>query len=106
MSKADILAGVVGIKNLTSRNELFSVSQNYPNPSGKETTISISLNHASDLNISVSNLVGQQIMLVTSGNTTSGIHNFVIDASKLSAGIYLYTVKAGNHSVTKKMVIQ
>ena len=106
VSTADILAGVVGINNLASRNELFSVSQNYPNPFSKETNISVNLNKASDLNITVSNLIGQELMVVTSGNVASGVHNFVIDGSKLSAGIYLYNVKAGDYSVTKKMVIQ
>ena len=101
-----VLNGTVGINNLTSRNELFSVSQNFPNPFNRETTISVNLNHASDLNISVSNLIGQQLILVTSGNSTAGKHHFVVDGSKLSAGIYLYTIKAGNYSVTKKMIIQ
>lgn len=106
VTTAAVLAETVGISNLTSRNELFSVNQNYPNPFSRETTISVNLNRASDLNISVSNLIGQQLMIVTSGNSSGGKHNFVVDASKLSAGIYLYTIKAGSYSVTKKMIIQ
>ena len=106
VSVADILAGAVGIDNLSSRNESFFVSQNYPNPFSRETTISVNLYHASDLHISVSSLIGQQLQLVKAGNANAGKHDFIIDASKWSPGIYLYTVKAGNYSVTKKMIIQ
>ncbi len=106
VATADVLNETAGINNLSSSNKLFSVSQNFPNPFSGETTISVNLNQASHLNISVSNLLGQQLLLVTSSNSNAGKYSFNVDGSKLSAGIYLYTIKAGNYSITKKMIVQ
>lgn len=103
--ESDFTIGIA-VNGISENRNIASIAQNYPNPFSKETTISVNLSKASDLNITVSNLIGQELMVVTSGNAASGVHNFVIDGSKLSAGIYLYNVKAGDYSVTKKMVVQ
>ena len=39
-------------------------------------------------------------------NVLPGVSQFVIDASQLSSGVYFYTVKQGDKSITKKMIVQ
>ncbi len=70
------------------------------------TEVTISLDRRTTLSLDVYNLVGQKVYGVDKGNVSAGFHGITIDGSKLGSGIYFYTVTAGNHSVTKKMIVQ
>jgi hypothetical protein len=83
-----------------------AVSQNYPNPFNSTSTIIVNLNKTSKLGLVVTNLMGQKVFEVPSAPASSGYHTFTIDASNLDAGIYMYTVKAGAQTITKKMIVE
>ena len=85
--------------------EKFSLNQNYPNPFNPTTTISFALPKACDVNLTVYNLVGQQVAELKDGNMNAGIHNFTFEASNLASGIYFYRLKAGNYTELKKMTL-
>ncbi len=94
---------------INDNNELISsgnVSQNYPNPFSGVTTITVDLNHAADLSLVLTNLVGQKVFETERGSVSAGTYFFAVDASSLEKGIYFYTVKAGNSTVTKKMIVK
>jgi hypothetical protein len=82
------------------------VSQNYPNPFSQNSVIKVDLTEKANLRLVVTNLVGQQVMLIDRGNVPAGNYQFDIDASKLGNGVYFYTVYTGKESVTRKMVVQ
>ena len=103
---ADILSGIVGVEKLHPINDLFSVSQNYPNPFDKQTSFNINLKKSSSVEVGVWNVLGQKVMNTNAGNLSSGTHSITVDGSKLNKGFYFYTVKAGDYSITKKMIIQ
>lgn len=88
------------VKNITS------VSQNYPNPFSNTSTVIVNLDKKANLKMVVTNLMGQQVMQIERGDVPAGMHNFTIDGSKLSNGIYFYTVYAGKESVTRKMIVE
>jgi hypothetical protein len=46
-----------------------------------------------------------QVYEINNGKVQPGSHILTIDASKLSPGVYFYTVFAGEDKVTKKMII-
>jgi len=78
------------------------VDQNYPNPFNPSTRIQFSIPYDEYVEIAVYNILGELIdhkaLFLTSGN-------YSIDwFSKGSAGVYFYTIKMGNQSVTKKMI--
>ncbi|MFH0895156.1 MAG: T9SS type A sorting domain-containing protein [Bacteroidota bacterium] len=83
-----------------------SISQNYPNPFSATTTINVNLAKATTLSVDVTNIMGQKVMTINKGNVGSGSHNVVIDGSKLTSGVYFYTVRAGENSVTRKMIVE
>ena len=94
---------------IDDNNELISsdnVSQNYPNPFSGVTTITVDLSHTADLSLVVTNLVGQRVFETDRGSVSAGTYFFAVDGTHLENGIYFYTVKAGNSSVTKKMIVQ
>jgi hypothetical protein len=84
----------------------FSVSQNFPNPFNGLTKINVYLQNAGDLSLTVTNLTGQTIMRQEKTNISPGVTEFVIDGSLLIPGVYFYTVKQEERSITKKMVVE
>jgi hypothetical protein len=64
------------------------------------------MQYPGDLSLKVTNLTGQTLISMEKTNVLAGVNEFVIDASQLSSGIYFYTVKQGDKSITKKMIVQ
>jgi hypothetical protein len=95
-----------GDGNCKTFNPISFVSQNFRILSSGMTEVTISLDRRTTLSLDVYNLVGQKVYGVDKGNVSAGFHGITIDGSKLGSGIYFYTVTAGNHSVTKKMIVQ
>ncbi len=95
----------VGIENSQLISDA-NVSQNYPNPASGSTVVNVTLPEAANLSFEVTNLMGQVVYTADKGAVASGMHTFTFDASNIGSGVYFYTVKAGDSSVTKKMVIE
>lgn len=96
---------VVGINEIAKNNNLV-VTQNYPNPFNKSTSIDVTLKQTTSVSIEIYNMIGQNVMVQNSEKLNAGTHTFTIDGSKLTAGVYFYTVKTGDSSVTQKMIVQ
>lgn len=94
----------VGINEIS--NGIGSISQNYPNPTSGLTTINVNLTKSSKLSLVVTNLMGQKVYELAASTVAAGTHALTIDASKLSSGVYFYTVNADNNSITKKMIVE
>jgi hypothetical protein len=84
----------------------FSVGQNFPNPANGLTKVNAYMQYGGDLSLKVTNLAGQTLMSMEKSNVQPGVSQFVIDASQLASGIYFYSVKQGEKSITKKMIVQ
>ena len=74
--------------------ENYSLNQNYPNPFNPSTTISFSLPEASDVNVTIYNMLGQVVAQVINNNFSAGFYSFDFDASDFTSGIYIYSIKA------------
>ncbi len=81
----------------------FSLKQNYPNPFNPSTTISYSIASASDVNITVYNIIGKAITELVNSRQQAGTYNINFNAKDLSSGIYFAKISAGNFSKTIKM---
>jgi len=84
----------------------FSIGQNFPNPVNGLTKVNVYLQNGGGLSLKVTNLTGQTLISMEKSNVQPGVSQFVIDGSQLSSGIYFYTVKQGDKSITKKMIVQ
>ena len=98
------------VPNLNVPANNFILKDNYPNPFNPLTTISYELLADGIVNIVIYNLIGKKIKTLFSGFQTSGSKNVNWNATNtqgepVSAGVYLYTIKAGEFRQTKKMVL-
>jgi len=85
--------------------EAYSIEQNAPNPFNPTTTIGFTLAEAGDVTIDVYNVAGQKVDTLMNDFMEAGSHSVVWDASGFSAGVYFYTIKAGNFTRTMKMTL-
>jgi len=82
----------------------FYLEQNYPNPFNPTTQIKFGLSESASIQLKVYNLLGEEVAtLINNELLNAGNYNVKFNAEKLSSGIYIYTLKAGNNSISKKM---
>ena len=56
--------------------------------------------------VEVVNVTGQKVMSVNKGYLATGTHFVKLDASKLDAGVYFYTVINGTDQVSRSMIVE
>jgi hypothetical protein len=78
---------------------------NYPNPFNPTTTINYQLPENGFVTIKVFDMLGKEVTTLVNGNRTAGYHNVTFDASRLTSGIYIYTINAGKFIQSKKMLL-
>jgi hypothetical protein len=83
----------------------YELSQNYPNPFNPTTTINFNLAKASNVKLTVYNVLGQKVMTLVDSRMSAGQQTVKFDASKLTSGVYFYRLDAGNFSSVKKMLL-
>ena len=78
-----------------------------PNPAKSYLTIDYTLTEKSEVTILIYNLAGAQIHTLYKGTQTSGDHSIDWSITKSTPnGIYLVRISDGNHSSTRKVVVQ
>lgn len=83
----------------------YSLNQNYPNPFNPNTTFSFGLPKDGDVKLAVMDVLGREIEVLSNGFKKAGTYTVNFNASKLSSGIYFYTLSSGSYIETKKMLL-
>jgi len=102
----DYANGVTAVSE--SKNELpleFALDQNYPNPFNPTTTITYSIANAATVRLTVFNVLGQKVATLVDVKQGAGKHNVAFDASELTSGTYIYTLKVDGAQAARKMVL-
>jgi len=84
----------------------FKVSQNYPNPYNGITQIDFSISKKSDIQFTVTDLLGKVIYTENKTGTDPGNHHILFNSGSLNKGVYFYTISNGLQSITEKMIIE
>ncbi len=79
--------------------------QNYPNPFNPSTTVVYDIPKAGFVQLKVYNILGVEITTLVNRYQQSGQYQTNFDASKLSTGVYLITLRSGNFISSKKMIL-
>lgn len=90
--------------------ESYTLKQNYPNPFNPTTTIEFAIPEAAEIDLAVYNILGKRVNTLVDGYKEAGSYKVQwngMNASgqKLATGVYFYTLKAGKHSQTMKMIM-
>lgn len=96
-------------KNLVSVKEVANSVSDLallPNPANENTTLRFKLEESADVTISVLNMLGQEVSLISSQKAAQGVHNVDLGTSELPSGIYLVNVQAGSKTSTTKLVVR
>lgn len=83
----------------------YELTQNYPNPFNPATTIEYSLPQASDVSLTLYNLLGEKVKDIVDEYKESGIYKVDFDASNIASGSYIYILRANGNTISKKMII-
>lgn len=88
--------------------ELFSVSENYPNPFNPSTTVRMSLPSSEFVSVRIYDVSGRLVKNLSHKEMQSGVHFLNWDGTKISgipasSGIYIFSVQAGEYRKVQKM---
>ncbi|MBN3036529.1 MAG: T9SS type A sorting domain-containing protein [Bacteroidales bacterium] len=101
-----IFAKYTDIVNIGEKTGIsFRVSQNTPNPFAGESIVQVVLDRKAEVRMEVFDLTGQKVLEINRGLLNTGTHQLRIDGSRLGAGLYFYTVTAGDQAMTRKMIV-
>jgi len=90
--------------------EVFALHQNYPNPFNPTTHIRYDLPEDALVSITIYDIMGRSIRSLVKSRQTAGYRSIQWNATNnlgepVSAGMYIYTIQAGEFRQVKKMVL-
>ena len=83
----------------------FQLQQNYPNPFNPSTNIKYDIPEATNVTLTVYNMLGQRVATLVSDFKAAGSYEVNFDASALASGSYMYRLEAGDRVSTQKMML-
>lgn len=83
----------------------YKLEQNYPNPFNPSTTIKFSLPKTSDVKLQVIDVLGKVVETLVDEEVKAGNYKINFDASRLSSGVYYYTIKTNSFKESKRMIL-
>ena len=95
----------VGVSEKKPLPDKYMLSQNYPNPFNPNTTISYTMAKSGPVTIKVYDLLGNEVKTLVNEYKLAGNYSVNFDASKLSSGVYIYRITAGDFTTSKKMAV-
>jgi hypothetical protein len=83
---------------------------NQPNPFNAGTTINYLMGEGGHVNLTVYNILGQEVATLVNSEQEAGRYSTVWDGrnasgAKVSSGMYLYRLQVGSETVTRKMLL-
>ncbi len=114
------MAGLAGSEDgaLAETPSQYALRANYPNPFNPTTMITFDLPEASTVNLTVFNMLGQQVATLVNGVVAAGEHSVEWNAASsssmaLPSGVYLYRIQASSltsgrefHQINKMILMK
>lgn len=95
----------VSVPHENKAERTFQLYQNYPNPFNGDSVIEFDLQERENVELNLYNTNGQLIQKIYAGYLDRGSHQFKFSSGNLPSGIYIYTLKSGSQSQSKKSLI-
>lgn len=101
--KYELLTAVTPEGNTVPKG--YMLEQNYPNPFNPTTKITYQLPEASNIKLTVYNMLGKEITTLVNGQQTAGRHVVDFNAAGLPSGVYFYTINSGSFFEAREMML-
>lgn len=100
----------VGIDEKPKLPKEYFLGQNSPNPFNAKTFIEYGLPEDAEVEIVITNLLGQKVTTLARGNESAGFKRVVWDGrdasgSNVPSGVYFYSIKANNFEAKKRAIL-
>ncbi|MGB6066357.1 MAG: alpha/beta fold hydrolase, partial [Desulfomonilaceae bacterium] len=83
----------------------FELGQNFPNPFNPSTTITFSLPSRQFVSLKIYDVLGREVASLVSSTLSAGKHSVQWNALNNPSGVYFYTLQAGTHRESKKLLL-
>ncbi len=93
---------VTGQGSIPSAVTLFPA---YPNPFNPSTSVKFDLPSASEVKLSVLDILGREVAVLVNAKKPAGTYTIEFDGSGLSSGVYFYRLHSGEFVSVKKMLL-
>jgi hypothetical protein len=105
----DILLIPTSVQKIFQIIKSFNLEQNYPNPFNPSTIIRYEIRDTRFVSLKIYSALGQEIATLVSETQNAGIYNVEFNSSNfgnnLASGLYFYSIKAGDFTAVKKMLL-
>ena len=99
------LCNITGVEYKSELPTGYELKQNYPNPFNPSTTLSFVIGHKSFVSLKVFDILGNEIAKIVNEEKPAGEYEVAFNAAGLPSGVYFYSLKAGDYSDTKKLIL-
>ncbi len=100
-----VSGNITGVENTNQVPASFSLKQNYPNPFNPITRIEYSIPVKSKIKLVVFDILGREVLALVDGEEAAGNHSINFDGSRLSSGVYIYSLFSPAQILSKKMIL-
>ena len=76
-----------------------------PNPTNHTTEIGLYLQKEQAINLSLYNLLGDEIKVLKRGKLSEGYHSVHMNVDQMAAGTYFYKLETDTKSITKRLEV-
>lgn len=97
------ISATENVYELKGRNNLL---HNYPNPFNATTRIKYTIPQKGNVTLKVYNTEGQEVATLVNQEQEPGEYVVDFNASQLTQGVYMYRIRIGDYTLTKKMTFQ
>jgi hypothetical protein len=96
----------VGVNQISSEIPAeYKLFDNYPNPFNPNTIIRFQIKDSRLVTLKVFDILGREVEMLVNEKQTPGTYEVNFNASNLPSGIYFYTLRSGDFTDTKKMLL-
>jgi hypothetical protein len=99
----NLTATPTGIEDISGSVLNFEI---FPNPSDDIFNISFDLLKSEKTEVKITDMLGREIRTVVRDFLTAGVHEYALHTQEFSQGIYLVTLRSGELTTMKKLVVQ
>lgn len=83
----------------------YLLNQNYPNPFNSSTRITFEIPVEANVSIVLYDILGRKVETLIDEYKTIGKYEVEFTADNIASGIYFYTLRSGNFTQTRKMIL-